>query len=123
MMDDQYERNFERQKESLRKGLLYEIESFSESKIESMNYDDTKYIIDLAPTTIFQNNADQIGILNDKEVEIVTTYYTALSAYEEYLVKYSERKGGGNLREEANEVIEAKNQAVEVLEQNLDARY
>jgi len=119
MIDDQHEQDFKRQKESLRKGLIYEIKSFPESKVDTMDYDDTKHIADFAPKTIFQNNANQIGILTDKEVEAVTAYYTELSTYEEYIAKYSSREAGGNLREEAETVIKSKQQAIEILEQEL----
>lgn len=114
------EEEISRELESLRRGLLFEIDELSESRIQSLDYDDTKYISDIAPKTIFQRNADRIGMLTNEEVEAVMAYHHHLSNFEEYLNAYSNREGGGNIKNESSELISSKNKAIESLKKHLE---
>jgi len=109
----------QRQLQSLRKGLLYEIKSLSEARIQNTDYDDTKYTGDFAPKTVFQRNADQIGMLTEDEVESITEYYQNLTEFEEYLHAYSNREGGGNIPSAAKPLIDSKQSAIGELENHL----
>lgn len=109
----------ERKLDSLRKGLLYEIRSLSESRIKNMEYDDTKYVENFAPTSIYERNAEQIGMLTDEEVEAVTEYYQLLSEFEEYLHAYSNREGGGNIEDQGQPLIDSKHTTIETIKSQL----
>jgi hypothetical protein len=84
-----------------------------------MDFQDTKRVQNVASKAIFEQNAERIGLLTDNEVEAVLRYYQELSQFEDYIVAYSQREGGGSIQNRAEPLIQAKEDAVHAIGQEL----
>lgn len=109
----------ERQLHSLRRGLRYEIDALLIDRIESMGFRDTKQSHRVASRAFFETNADRIGLLSDSEVDAILTYYWRPDQFEDYLLDYSHREGGGNIQRSAEPLIKAQEEALNAIGQRL----
>lgn len=79
---EQQSREHDRQREvdTLRRGLLNEISSIENIDQFSDQYEVSHSIYEFgAPTTIYEQNADKIGLLTENEIEHVIEYYGRLN--------------------------------------------
>lgn len=110
----------QRELQNLRRSLKDEIEQLSEEMLQSMDYQKTQKIQTIAPNTTYERNITRIESLSKEETRAIKEYYRRLSDFEEYIVAYSQRKGGGNIQNHAEPLIEAKENAIRILDQNLE---
>ncbi|WP_424015499.1 hypothetical protein ACOZ35_05855 [Halorubrum xinjiangense] len=86
MRKEEREKEYEREVQSLRRGLKEEIGKVRYYEDLAENYQVGVSVEGItAPSTIYESNADMIGLLSDEEVDLIVEYYTRLEQVENSL--------------------------------------
>ena len=86
MRKEEREKEYKREVQSLRRGLKEEIGKVRYYEDLAENYQVGVSVEGIAaPSTIYESNADMIGLLSDDEVDLIVEYYTRLEQVENSL--------------------------------------
>lgn len=114
---------FERKKESLRRAFKHEIQSVGNYE-DFIEADEGKVspLREIAPTAVYEANADELGLLSDEEVATITEYYRAVIHIENVLaaVRNNESYSWEKNKSHMKDVIEAQEKAVSLLNQHME---
>lgn len=115
----------------LRESLIAEINVIdSYDRIREVNTYEQVEINQYGPMDIYENNSSNLYLLNNNEVEAVVEYYSELMSLEEFAERLRKRYERGDISleelndieitESINDLVDARDEAVRVLEENLD---
>lgn len=124
IQNQQYKKEqFNRKKEALRRAFKHEIKSIGNYE-EFLEADEGKVspLREVAPTAVYKANADELGLLSNEEVAAITEYYRAVIHIENVLaaVRNNESYTWEKNKDHMEDVIEAQNEAVSILDHHLE---
>ncbi|SDL08392.1 hypothetical protein [Natronorubrum texcoconense] len=124
-LEEQQRQQEQRKREltALRRGLLHEIQAgddlefFDENGVGNGNA-----VRRPAPTTIYEQNTDRIGLLTRQEIDAIVNYYTLLQKFEDELYLRNETNRGKVFRLVTTpaKIQSAEDEAIEAIKTNID---
>lgn len=110
----------EREILNLRRSIKHEIRMLPDyDQLVSIEMPDAQHTRKVAPTTVFERNAQQIGKLGEHEVKFVLQYYHQVSEFNDFLEAF--RRGEARTRADtiADSLVTAKQNAIKALDAQL----